>query len=160
MQAVWEILFNGQLPLSNSDTVKWNYSNGKYYATAAQQSGGGTGDGDDWAKPIVWSPTKSYKRGEVVVILPTNLVVTTGYVDSVSFVVTKSIAGTWKCTQDSTPATSPVTTNVPQWPLPSQFGNSSPDGPINYWFPVAFYPVQTVDCNGNQTYVANAQPHS
>lgn len=118
--------------------------------------GKGGGSSPDWADPIVYDKEKSYKKGEMVVIRPTDSIVVTGALDTQSGVIKKGVAGVWKATQDTSP-TQPLppeerlpfdptetTYNVPQWPLRSP---DDPDGTENYWFPISFYPQTVIDCD-------------
>lgn len=111
----------------------------------------------DWANPIVYDHTRKYKKGELVVIRPTDAVVVTGVLDIATGKFVKAMAGTWKATQDAAPETSETSPlpiyHLPVWPLPTP---NDPDAENVYWWPMSAYPMETPDCSNSTVYIANA----
>lgn len=90
---------------------------------------------NDWANPIVYNQTTAYDKAKLVVIRPTDAIVTAGAIDVDSGVRVYAKAGLWKATRAVPYAVNP---HVPQWPLPTP---DNPDAANVYWWPVSFYPT-------------------
>ncbi len=153
---VWESI-TIRLRLVDIPGLTWQYTSKGIIPKFTRVTGGGIKD--DWANPIVYDKTKSYKKGQFVVIRPTDSIVTAGATDYGTATNKKSIGGVWKATQDVAPVSveGPDQYHVPRWPLPAA---DDPDNILTFWMLMSLYPVTTADCSGSTSYLANAQKPS
>jgi hypothetical protein len=123
----------------------------------------GSSAGWNWADPIAYDKDSSYAKGEVVVITPTDAIVTAGAEDVEDGGVIRATAGIYTATRAVAPVNvgteeTPVWSyHVPQWPL---FAPDTPDDPDVYWMLVSLYPNELTICSGGEEIVmyVNAQP--
>lgn len=123
---------NRQKALSSPDMLTSRTTNGVIRKPKA-----GFSTSDDWANPIIYDNAKSYSKGKIVVIRPTDTAVTTGFLDAETGTIKKSSAGTWKATQPVSPVAaegSDTKYRVPRWPLPTPY---EPDAENVYWWPLS-----------------------
>jgi len=86
-------------------------------------------------KKLYGDPTvNSYKKNQVVKILESDSIVTTGIVCLGSFSATKAVAGKWVCLQDVPVLLNDGTDDPAYIPtVPADSGSLDPDNTGNYW---------------------------
>lgn len=104
------------------------------------------------SKRLYGDPTaNSYKKNQVVKILETDSIVTTGIVCAGSATAVKATAGKWICLQDvpTISATDPTNNNPAYIPaIPAVSGSLDPDNAGNYW---EFLTPSSICVNGATT---------
>jgi hypothetical protein len=103
---------------------------------------GGGRAGWDWASPKKYDKSKSYAEGSVVIIMPTDAIVTTGAV-SASYGsegdTVQAQAGIWVAMQSVAPEDQGGGTfwyHVPHWPLPDE---ADIDSEQNFWIQITAF---------------------
>lgn len=143
MQAVWQALWNGRFPFGDSDTVKFSWENGVYYAKSA--AAGRAGGGFKWQTPNKeLDPTVSVAKDVFVYISPGNPLATAGLTDLTTGTVETAPTGIWqavKAVPAQTAAGGVTSYNVPMAPVQGATAGSPLKGDLDnaavFWVPWA-----------------------
>lgn len=133
---IWDLLANGKFPIRGVGGIKVQYTEGYYQISGGGGSQAGV-SGWMWVdgKKLYGDPTvNSYKKNQVVKILESDSIVTTGIVCLGSFSATKAVAGKWVCLQDVPVLLNDGTDDPAYIPtVPADSGSLDPDNTGNYW---------------------------
>jgi len=113
----------------------------------------GEGGGIKWAKPREYTPSKAYKKNQLVIVSPGNDAVVNGVdgdgltgVDGHGPDGNRAAPGLWCCIKAPkvSTGTNEFDVHVPIWPLP----NAAVDSDTNYWMFIGFIPIAVYVCVG------------